>query len=76
MEALRDALGDSAKLVFSSQGEIGERVAAARTTMRVQLAAEAAEAATRLRWLIIVITIVAAGFGAVLVGLAAKGKKG
>jgi hypothetical protein len=74
LEALRDALGDSAQLVFSTQGNLGERVAAARTAMRVQLAAEAAEAATRLRWLISVITLVAAGFGAMLVGLAGRNK--
>ena len=74
LEALREPLGDSAKLVFSTQGEIADRVAAARTAMRVQLAAEAAEAATRLRWLIVVITLVAAGFGAMLVGLAGRQK--
>ena len=72
LEALRDALGDSAKLVFAAQGDVADRVAAARTAMRVQLAAEAAEAATRLRWLIVVITLVAAAFGAVLVGLAGR----
>ena len=75
LEALRPLLGDSAAPVLGradqSRGELElagpgfeARLAAERTAMRLRRAAEANATAGRLRMLLIVVTIMAAGFAA------------
>jgi hypothetical protein len=61
--ALRDRLDDSAAALLPVGGDMPARIAAERTAMRARFLAEAAAVATRIRWLICVITIMAALFG-------------
>ena len=73
IEALRPRLADSADLLLAPGGDLDSRVAHARATMRVQLSAEAAEVATRTRWMICVITVMAALFGVAILRIARRG---
>ena len=71
LEALRPRLGESAAILpppgsgAPSAGFAG-RVAAERIAMRERLMAEAVATGQRLRALLVVVTIVAAGFGAAM----------
>ena len=67
--ALRDALGDSADAVLIGNGPIEPRIDAERRAMRTRFAAEAEGTARRLRWLIVLVTLTGAGFGAIALGL-------
>ncbi len=68
LEALRPRLDDSAATVIDGSGDLQGRVAAARVAMRTQLQREADAIAGRLRLLIVVVTFVAALFGAIVMG--------
>lgn len=66
---LRDRLDDSADAVLGKPGSavapgLDARVASERVTMRARLLADARATATRLRWLITIVTIMSAVFGA------------
>jgi hypothetical protein len=61
--ALRDRLDDSAAALLPAGGDMAARVAAERTAMRARFRAEAAAIATRVRWLVCVITVMASVFG-------------
>lgn len=73
LEPLRDQLDDSAAMVIDGAGPIAARVNAARAEMRVELLHDSDVLAARLRMLVIVITLVAALFGAAILG-AGRGK--
>ena len=70
--ALRDQLGDSAKIILDQKGAPGPRVAAARDAMSQQFAAEAQAELEQLRLLIVVVTAMATLFGAILMRLASR----
>ncbi len=73
LEALRDRLDESAPAVIDGSGDLRDRVAAARVAMRLQLEREADAIAGRLRLLIVVVTLVAALFGAIVMGAGRAG---
>jgi hypothetical protein len=66
LEALRTRLDDSAAEVIDGTGPLTERVAAARAAMREQLTREADAVGDRLRLMLVIVTVVAAVFGAVV----------
>ena len=68
--ALRERLDDSAAGVINGAGPLPARVAAARTAMRAELSREAEAVGARLRFMLVVVTVVAAVFGAVVLGAA------
>lgn len=74
LEPLREQLDDSAPVVIDGTGAIAARVIAARAAMRSELLHESEVVGARLRLMLIVITIVAAVFGAALLG-AGKGRE-
>ena len=63
LATLRPLLGDSA-VILAAGADFEERVAAERVAMRARRMAEADATGTRLRALLVVVTIVAAAFGA------------
>ena len=72
LEPLRDRLDDSAAAVIDGSGPLAGRVAAARAAMHAELEHEADAVGSRLRLELLVVTVVAAGFGMVIVGAAAR----
>ncbi len=72
LEPLRDRLDDSAAAVIDGDGPLAGRVAAARATMHAELEHEADAVGSRLRLELLVVTVVAAGFGMVVLGAAAR----
>jgi len=68
LEALRLRLGDSADRVISGTGSIAERVERERAAMRTRFLAEEQVTAQRLRWLIAVVSLMAAVFVGSIVG--------
>lgn len=72
LEALRPRLAESAAAILPPGGDMAARIAAARAAMRAQLTAEAEEAATRSRWLIVVMTLMGAAFGAAVLLLSSR----
>jgi hypothetical protein len=75
LEALRPRLGDSAAALLPAGGDMPARIAAERRAMHARLEAEADATASRLRMLIMVVTVMAGAFGAVILG-AARGRAG
>jgi len=69
LESLRTRLDDSAAAVIDGSGDLRDRVTAARVAMRTQLEREADAIAGRLRLLIVIVTCVAALFGAIVMGV-------
>ena len=72
LEPFRDRLDDNAALVIDGTGPLPDRVATARASMHAELAQDAADTGTRLRLMIAVVTVVAAGFGMVILGAVAR----
>lgn len=72
LEALRPQLGDSAGALLPPSGDMAEKIAAERTAMHARLAAEADAVATRTRWLLGVITVMAAVFGVAILHMARR----
>jgi hypothetical protein len=72
--ALRDRLGESAEAIAHGRGDFGTRIQVERAAMRDRFLAEADATASRLRLLITIVTLAAAGFGAVIVNGLARGK--
>ncbi len=68
LSGLRERLDDSAAAVIDGTGPIEARVTTARTAMRAELLHESDVVGARLRLMLLVITVVAAIFGAVIVG--------
>ena len=71
-DALRDRLDDNAAAVIDGEGPLADRVATARAAMHAELEQEAAAVGARLRLELLVVTVVAAGFGMVVLGAAAR----
>lgn len=61
--ALRPRLGPSADALLPVGGNMDARIAAERRAMRARLTAEAEAAATRARWIIVVVTLMGTAFG-------------
>ena len=72
LELLRDRLDDSAATVIDGVGPLVDRVASARAAMHASLEAEAAAVGERVRLELLVVTLVAAGFGLVILGSVAR----
>ncbi len=70
VEALRPRLAESAAAILPPGADFVERVAKERVAMRQRFTEEAAVAGTRLRWLVGVVTVMAALFGVAVAGLA------
>ncbi len=72
LDRLRPRLGDSAAALLPIGGDMSARIEAERLAMHTRLAADAADTATRLRWLLGVVTSMSALFAACILGIAAK----
>ena len=72
LENLRERLDDSAPVVIDGAGPITDRVATARAAMHAALQSEATEIGGRVRLELLVVTLVAAGFGLVVLGSVAR----
>lgn len=72
LEGLRARLGESAGAVLSGPGSLGERVAAERGAMHARFLAEAAAEGSHLTWMIGVVTVMGAVFGAAILSFAAR----
>jgi hypothetical protein len=72
LAALKLSLDDSAGVLAGGPNGIEARVAIERVAMRQRFAAESAATALRLRWLIVVSTIMAAVFAMTMMGSAVR----
>lgn len=63
LAALRPALDDSAEAVLPWRPDIDRRIARERLAMRARFTADSAVLAVRLRWLVCLVTAMAAAFG-------------
>ena len=70
--ALRPRLDDSAAAVLPVGGDMPARIAAERLAMRARFEIDAKATMTRLRWLVAVVSLGAAGFGAIIMGAAIR----
>ena len=73
LAALRERLDDSAPAVLDGTGPLETRVTTARAAMRTELLRESDAVGTRLRWMLAVVTVMAACFGA-MVAAAGRGR--
>jgi len=73
LEALRPQLGESAAALLPPAGDMDARIAAERLAMRARLLAEAASVAARTRFLLAVVTLMAAVFGIAILHMARRG---
>lgn len=72
LASLRLRLDESAAALTPLGGDMDSRIARERIAMRSRLLAEADAVATRLRWMISVITIMGAAFGVAILHLARR----
>ena len=72
IEALRPRLDDSARLLLPVSGDMDARIAQARADMRAELGAEADATARRLRFMIGIVTAMAAVFGVAVMNFARR----
>jgi hypothetical protein len=72
LEALRPELGESADALLPPRGDMDARIAAERAAMRGHLLAEAASVAARTRFLLAVVTLMAAVFGVAVLHMARR----
>ncbi len=72
LAALRPRLDSAAAAVLDGPGSLTERVAQARSAMHDELSLEEREFSRRVLWLIVMITLCAGGFGAMLLVLAGR----
>ena len=72
IEALRPRLAESADALIPVGGDMDTRIAAERAAMRTRLLVEAAVTATRLRWMICLVTAMGAVFGAALLAFSRR----
>lgn len=70
LEALRPRLDDSAAAILTQGGDIDAKIQAERMAMRARFQAEADAVAVRMRWMIGMVTLMGAVFGAALMKLA------
>lgn len=69
MERLRPQLGESAGPVLAGEGTIEERVIRERAAVRERQEREARGVVGRIRMLVVLVTLIAAAFGAFVMGL-------
>jgi hypothetical protein len=72
LDALRPRLAESADAILPLSPDIDAKIAHERVAMRARFAADADGTTTRLRWLISVITIMGAAFGAAIMRISAR----
>ena len=72
LEALRTKLDDSAALVIDGTGPLAARVAQARDAAHAEMRRDADAVGSRLRLELLVVTLVAGGFGAAMLATAAR----
>jgi hypothetical protein len=72
LQALAPRLGDSAPALTAGDGLLPDRVARERTAMRLRFQEEARFLAGRLRLMIVVVTVLCAGFTCAVVGALAR----
>ncbi len=72
LDALRPRLGESAEAILPLSPDIDAKIARERVAMRERFTVEADATATRLRWLIVLITITGAIFGAAILRISAR----
>jgi len=65
---MRDSLGDSVPALAGPPDSLPQRIAAERVAMRRRFAEEAAAVATRLRWLVSMVTLMGGLFVVLIVG--------
>lgn len=73
LEALRPRLGGSAAVLLPPSGDMEAKIAAERIAMRARLEAEADAVATRTRWLLALVTVLGAVFGAAILHIGRRG---
>jgi hypothetical protein len=76
LQALRPRLGDSADPIEQGSGPLAERIERERAAMRERFANEAQAVASRLRLMIVVVTVMGAGFAAAVAGGIGRRDKG
>ncbi len=76
LEALRPALADSAAAVLPWSPDIDQRIAREQAAVRGRFAAEADALAVRLRWLMVLVTAMAAVFGVAVLHASRRGRPG
>jgi len=72
LDALRLRLGESAEAILPIGPDIEAKIARERTAMRERYLADADATATRLRWLVLIVTVMAAAFGAVVLRFSSR----
>jgi hypothetical protein len=72
IEALRPRLAESADAILPFGGDMATRIGAERAAMRSRLQVEADVTAERLRWMICVITLMCAFFGAAILSFSRR----
>lgn len=72
LTALRPALGDAASTVLSGPGTLTDRVVRARAAVRAEGEQEHAAASSRIRLMLVVVTLMATLFGIGVMGLARR----
>jgi hypothetical protein len=72
LEALRPRLADSVDAVLPLRDGAVGRVATERVAMRARLSAESAELGVKLRWMVVVLTLMALGFSTMLMQAARR----
>ena len=70
--ALRPRLDDSAGALLPVSGDMDARIAAERAAVRLRLQAEAGAVAQRLHWMIVVVTLMSAAFGAAVLHISRR----
>lgn len=72
LPALRSQLGDMADSVLVGPGTPKERIIRARADILMEMEEEVDQISLRLRWLVVIATLAAAGFGAAILGMSGK----
>jgi hypothetical protein len=76
IEALRPRLAESADAILPVGGDMDARIASERAAMRARLQVEADVTAERLRWMICIVTLTGAAFGAMLLSMGGRAPGG
>jgi hypothetical protein len=74
IEMLRPRLAETAAALLPVGGDMDARIAQARTAMHASLRAEADAEARRLRWLICIVTLMGAVFGAAILHVSQRSR--
>ncbi len=72
IQALAPRLEDSAAALLPVQGDMPAKISRERAAMRARFLAESDATATRLRWLVCLVTLMGAAFGVAVLNVAAR----